>query len=85
MPVPAEYKGLVIGRGGDKLREISTQTGAKVILKVADGEVSAEVYIVSGTEEQRQLAKLKIGLIIVGRAVNSSLKLKRYIFSLSYV
>ena len=71
MPVPAEYKGLVIGRGRDKLREISTQTGAKVILKVPDGEVSAEVYIVSGTEEQRQLAKLKIGLIIVGRTVNN--------------
>lgn len=62
MPIPAQYKGLVIGKGGDKLREISTQSGAKVICKPPEGEV----YIVSGTEQQRKVAKVKIGLIIVG-------------------
>ena len=57
--VPSEYKGLVIGKGGDNLRNISTQTGAKVIRKQGD------VYIVSGTEEQRQQAKVHIKIIIV--------------------
>lgn len=61
--VPSEYKGLVIGKGGDNLRNISTQTGAKVIRKQGD------VYIVSGTEEQRQQAKVHIKIIIVSGSV----------------
>lgn len=48
-----------MGKGGDNLRDISTQTGAKVTRK--DGEV----YIASGTEKQRQQAKLYISTIIV--------------------
>lgn len=48
-----------MGKGGDNLRDISTQTGAKVTRK--DGEV----YIASGTEQQRQHAKLYISTIIV--------------------
>lgn len=48
-----------MGIGGDNLRNISTETGAKVIRK--DGEV----YIVSGTTQQRQQAKLYIGNVIV--------------------
>ena len=54
-----EYKGLVMGKGGDNLRNISTQTGAKVVRK------QGEVYIASGTEEQRQQAKVLIKIIIV--------------------
>lgn len=61
--VPSEYKGLVIGKGGDNLRNISTQTGAKVIRKQGD------VYIVGGTEEQRQQAKVHIKIIIVSGSV----------------
>lgn len=48
-----------MGKGGDNLRDISTQTGAKVTRK--DGEV----YIASGTEQQQQQAKLYISTIIV--------------------
>lgn len=59
MEIPQVYKGLVMGKGGDNLRDISTQTGAKVIRK--DGEV----YIAGGTEQQRQQAKLHISTIIV--------------------
>ncbi|KAJ7369998.1 hypothetical protein OS493_034944 [Desmophyllum pertusum] len=58
--IPAIYKGRVIGKGGDNLRNISTQTGAKVIRK--DGEV----HITSGTKQQRQQAKVLIGSIISG-------------------
>lgn len=58
--IPQVYKGLVMGKGGDNLRDISTQTGAKVTRK--DGEV----YIASGTEQQRQQAKLYISTIIAG-------------------
>lgn len=58
--IPQEFKGLVMGKGGDNLRDISTQTGAKVVRK--DGEV----YIAGGTERQRQQAKLYISTIIAG-------------------
>ena len=57
--VPDEYKGLVIGKGGDNLRYISTLTGARVIRK--DGEV----YVTSGTREQREQAKAHIKSQIV--------------------
>ncbi|XP_078355398.1 uncharacterized protein LOC144640040 [Oculina patagonica] len=58
--ISAKYKGLVMGKGGDNLRNISTETGAKVIRK--DGEV----HIVSGTRQQRQQAKVYIGNLIAG-------------------
>ncbi|KAJ7369989.1 hypothetical protein OS493_034935 [Desmophyllum pertusum] len=58
--IPAIYKGLVMGKGGDNLRNISTQTGAKVIRKYG------EVQITSGTKQQRQQAKVLIGSIISG-------------------
>ena len=61
--VPREYKGLVLGKRGRTLKNISTQTGAKVILR------DEEVYIVSGTEEQRQQATLHIKTIIVSRSM----------------
>ena len=57
--VPDKHKGLVIGKGGDNLSDISTVTGAKVIRK------GGEIYIVSGTKEKRQRAKVHIRIIIV--------------------
>ena len=60
MEIPARYKGIVIGKEGNNLRRISHQTGAKVIRKS-----DREVYIVSGTEEQRQKAKVHIKITIV--------------------
>ncbi|KAL9975391.1 hypothetical protein ACROYT_G012548 [Oculina patagonica] len=60
--IPDGYKGLIIGKGGAKLREISNQTGAEVIRK------SGEVYIISGTEHQREKAKVLIRIrVAVGR------------------
>ena len=56
-----DYKRYVIGKQGAKLREISNQTGTKVILK------DKEVYILLGNEEQRKQARLHIGTIVVGR------------------
>ena len=57
--IPIECKGFVIGRGGENLRQISSQTGADLIRK--DGNV----YLASGTEEQRQHAKQHIREIVV--------------------
>ena len=48
-----------MGSGGDNLSFISTKTGAKLIRK--DGEV----YIVSGTDEQKEQARLHIKVAIV--------------------
>ena len=61
--VPDEYKGLVIGKGGDNLRHISTLTGVKVIRK------AGEVYVTGGTREQREQAKVHIKVKIVSRSI----------------
>ncbi|XP_073231303.1 uncharacterized protein [Porites lutea] len=55
--IPGEYKGLVMGTDGAKLREISAQTGAKVIHSYKDGEV----YIKLGNHDQRKNARALIG------------------------
>ena len=60
--IPDGYKGLIIGKGGANLLEISKQTGAEVTRK------NGEVHIVSGTEEQREHAKVVIALKVVGRS-----------------
>ena len=60
MDIEDEYKSFVIGKQRAKLKEISTKTGAKVILK--DGEV----HIILGNEEQRKQARVHIGAIVVG-------------------
>ena len=60
--VPDEYKGLVIGKGGDNLGRISTLTGVKVIRK------GGEVYVTGGTREQREQAKVHIKVKIVSRS-----------------
>lgn len=57
--IAAEYKGLIIGKGGANLREISEQTGAEVSRR------RGEVYITSGTEHQREQAKVNIGIKLV--------------------
>lgn len=59
MDIPSAFKGLIMGKGGDNLSFISTKTGAKLIRK--DGEV----YIVSGTDEQKEQARLHIKVAIV--------------------
>ena len=62
--IPDGYKGLIIGKGGASLREISRQTGAEVTLE------QGEVHIISGTEEQREHVKVIIGMKVVGRSKN---------------
>ena len=59
MEIPVEYKGIIIGKGGANLREISLQTGAEVSRR------KGEVYITSGTEHQRKQAKVNIGIRLV--------------------
>ena len=61
--IPTEYKGLVIGKYGANLLEISKETGAEVI---HDG---GEVYIIQGTKQQRDQAKLLIKRKVVGSLV----------------
>ena len=67
--VPKPYKGLVFGKLGKNLIEISRCTGAEVIRR--DGEV----YIVSGTEKQREQAKLQIKVKVVSKSRIHSLYL----------
>lgn len=51
-----------MGTDGAKLREISAQTGAKVIRSYKDGEV----YIKLGNHDQRKNARALIGNAVVG-------------------
>ena len=48
-----------MGKGGDNLSFISTKRGAKLIHK------DDEAYIVSGTDEQKEQARLHIKVAIV--------------------
>ena len=65
--IPDGYKGVIIGKGGANLREISKQTGAEVTRK------HGEVHIISGTEKQREHVKVIIGMKVVGRSKTSVL------------
>ena len=58
--IPTEYKGLVIGKQGASLLEISKETGAKVT------RARGEVYITQGTKQQRDQAKLLVKSRVVG-------------------
>ena len=56
-----EYKGYIIGKRQANLREITGQTGAKLIVN------NEEVYIIRGNKEQRKLAKVHIGTMVVSQ------------------
>ena len=61
MEVPKEYKGLVFGKWGKNLMDISNNTGAKVIRR------NGEVFIIEGTEEAREKARIEIKVKIVSK------------------
>lgn len=60
--VEEKFKAVVIGKGGAKLKKIFNQTGAKAVLDRKD----QEIYVISGTEKQREHAKVLIGETVVG-------------------
>ena len=62
--VEDKFKGSVKGKEAAKLRHISAQSGARVVLDREDHEI----YIISGTEEEREYAKVLIGEIVVGKS-----------------
>ena len=64
MEVPKEYKGLVFGKGGKNLMDISNNTGAKVIRR------NEEVFIIEGTEEAREKARIEIKVKIVSKWIS---------------
>ena len=69
--VEDKFKGKVKGKEAAKLRHISAQSGAKVVLDRED----QEIYIISGTEEEREHAKALIGEIVVGKRSLSLVKI----------
>lgn len=62
--IPEQYKGLVFGKKGRNLKDISTRTGAKLVGK------DNGVFIVRGTAEQRVQAKVQIKEKIVSKSVS---------------
>ena len=64
--IPSEWKGFVIGKRGENLRQSSSQTGADWIRK------GGNVYLASGTEEQRQHAKKCIIEMVVSHLLKLS-------------
>ena len=61
MEVPKEYKGLVFGKWGKNLMDISKNTGAQVIRR------NGEVFIIEGKEEEREQARIAIKVKIVSK------------------
>lgn len=66
--IPDKYKGIVFGVGGDTLKEISTQTGARMI------RIQGECYITSGTKSERDMTKLRIWSIVAGARLRGAEK-----------
>ena len=64
MEVPKEYKGLVFGKGGKNLMDISKNTGAQVICR------NGEVFIIEGKEEEREQARIEIKVKIVSKRIS---------------
>ena len=64
MEVPKEYKGLVFGKGGTNLMDISKNTGAQVIRR------NGEVFIIEGKEEEREQARIEIKVKIVSKRIS---------------
>ena len=62
--VEDKFKGIVKGKEAVKLQHISARSGAQVVLDSED----LEIYIISGTEEEREYAKVLIGEIVVGKS-----------------
>ena len=59
MEIPSGYKGLIIGKRGANLHELSNETGAEVTRN------GREVHITKGTKKQRKHVKQLIGIKIV--------------------
>jgi far upstream element-binding protein len=49
--IPRHFVGVVIGKGGDMIKRITTETGAKVQLKPDDGQGPDRVAMISGGQE----------------------------------
>ena len=62
--VEDKFKGKVKGKEAAKLRHISARSGAKVVFE----REAEEIYIISGTEEERECAKVLIGDTVVGKS-----------------
>ena len=56
--IPEDFKGLVIGKGGENLNRISTRTGAHLYRKGWD-------VFMSGSEEAKEKVKLEIKFVVV--------------------
>ena len=52
-PVGKEYVGIVIGRGGDTIKRLQSETGAKVQFNTIDPNAPGDRFLViQGTKEQ---------------------------------
>jgi far upstream element-binding protein len=49
--IPRHFVGVVIGKGGDMIKRITTETGAKVQLKPDDGQGPDRIATISGSHE----------------------------------
>ena len=66
--VPDKYAGLVIGKGGNTVKDIMQQTGCKVMMSQRDeaGESGVRKCTFRGTEPQVTAAKILVNEIITG-------------------
>lgn len=56
IPVPRNLVGVVIGKGGEMIKKVQTESGAKVQFKLDDGEGPDRMCSVTGPPEKVQMA-----------------------------
>ena len=63
--VPNDWTGLIIGKKGDKIKSLQAETGAKIkVAKAKINNTEERNIFIEGTEEQKELAKIKIKEIV---------------------
>lgn len=62
--IPKDSVGLVIGRQGNKIKEIEQTSGAKLIFKNQRDEDDFRICCVQGTEEEIEIAEAEIHAVI---------------------
>lgn len=69
--VPENKMGLVIGKEGSRIQQISTKTGARLFTK---REIRDRVFIEAETEEAVERAKQEVSRIVVSERVRRVLR-----------
>jgi len=73
LPVPKEYVGVVIGRSGDTIKRLQSETGATVKFNTVDPNIQGERYLtISGSKEAVAEAEARVKELLAKVALKDS-------------